>query len=185
MTVITLVKSRLLFVPDTPESTVILNSLSLEAMWNLEPCFKVRVVTDAMGMTILDDTRVGVEANYTYPQLSLIADIVAYMALVRLSTEGLITDPTVTQNGLQKFIAKAKAGSADIEWEQYDYQKLNGGASIVSIPKLMEIMKNSALSKMKNIGCGLSLFGESLEDTCGCVPLPFVVKSFCLPDPYR
>lgn len=139
-----MVRNRLPFLEDSPANESIVSSFTLEAMYQLELCFKVRFVEG-----VEDWSRVGDEANYSVMQRSIIADVVAVYVLS--FTAALNANPAAGSQALGTFLSKAKAGSAEVEYDQFDIKK----TSLMSLnaESLISTYKKSAINKGLQIGC--------------------------------
>jgi hypothetical protein len=121
-------------------------------MYELEYCFCIRKLEDGTE----DITRVGDEANYNVYQLSIVADLVSIYVLltqyvgnaggIASDTEGVESTPSV-----QTFLKRAKAGSVEVEYDQFDTKK-SGLLSMDAI-SLIAQYKKDLMRKARNFGC--------------------------------
>ena len=154
--------------------TQLLKDYVLEVMWELELCLKIEKKDPPNNV-------VGMEANYTVLQHSLIADITAMymlMWMAALSTGGNASVSTTTTTVAPvQFLKKAKAGSAEVEFEQ---MKTSGSAGFITdLPKLLDFFKKRAIGKAWQMGCKIEICDDcSMSVSCGCsdnAGLPIIV----------
>jgi hypothetical protein len=144
LTIYEMVRNRLPFLEDNTTNETILSNFTLEAMHQLETCFKVRFVGE-----VEDWSRVGDEANYTVMQKSIIADVVSVYVLS--FTAAINANPTAGSQALGTFLSKAKAGSAEVEYGQFDIKKTS--VMYLNAENLIEVYKKAAVNKGLQIGC--------------------------------
>jgi hypothetical protein len=104
----------------------------------------------------VDLTRVGNEEFYNVVMRTILADLVAVQILILV---GLGVDFTSTvegtlvqSKGLTTFVKKAKAGSAEVEYEQFDLKK-DTASSLMSSTSLLDFYKFQAIRKAHSLGC--------------------------------
>jgi hypothetical protein len=149
----------------------------------LEPCFRVNA-----GLTIPPDTsRIGDENQYTVLQRTIVADLVSYYILFRLSVVQATGDPTSGTVPLTSFLKSAKAGSVEVEFEQVDVNKSNLLAS--SISSMLDMFKHSAIRRARSLGCTIDIC-DDCTTAVGCSldmrPASFIVTNVnCTDEPYE
>jgi hypothetical protein len=119
---------------------------------DLEVCFKERFNgADIADLDSGDWDRVGVQANYNPAQVSLVGSFSAMRYLYRHITDfsQSITTSLVGDSG-GRMISKAKAGSAEVEYDQRD---IRNNPIILSGEKLMNELKSEVMRKGRNLGC--------------------------------
>lgn len=145
LTVYKMVLNRLPYLTDNPTNESLISAFTLEAMHELEPCYRVRFTEDGTE----DWTRVGDEALYTVMQRSIIADLVAIyiiMTTMVATTGGSSGTPNLTT-----YIKKAKAGSVEVEYDQF---KVKDGAMLsIDGKSLLEKLKADIMRKSRTQGC--------------------------------
>lgn len=168
LTIYEMVRNRLPFLEDTVPNQTILSTFTLEAMHQLETCFKVRFVDNTE-----DWLRVGDEANYSVIQKSIIADVVAVYVLG--FTAAFNANPPAGSAALGTFLKKAKAGSAEVEYDQFDVKKTS--VMYLKAEDLMSTYRKSAISKGLQIGCYFDLCDDCTIQWLdrGIVVPPFIV----------
>lgn len=147
---------------------------TLELMNELEVCLK-----KDKDLPEGQPTKVGHEENYTIAEQSLIADMVSISMLQNLALQA---SQSASEGGSTTglFLKKAKAGSADVEYEQFDNRK--GGGFSMSIGTVIGNLKKSAIRKGTKLGCALIYTEEggweiSCSDCLKPIPTPFIVTS--------
>lgn len=166
--VIDMLANRLTFLDFTDSSLDTLSSNFIaEAMHELNVCLSK------------EDAQVGNEANYSFAEKSLLADVVAVQLLMNQSikniygTVGNVTDV----NAVDKFVKSAGAGSAKVEFEQVDNKK--SSSKVLGLDTLIDMYRSAAVRKGHKLGCDLVfLENGGLEISCGsCDPVfvPFCV----------
>lgn len=165
LTIYAMVRNRLPFLDDTVGNTTLISQFTLEVMYELEPCLRIRITGDTQ-----DLTRVGDEANYSVLQRSLIADIVAIYIILMRSADNVEGS---TGSAVGTFLSKAKAGSVEVEYTEFDIA--NAGSLSISSEGLREALMSAAKRKARNMGCIIdicddcSIFIESVN-TVSVVP---------------
>jgi hypothetical protein len=98
----------------------------------------------------LDKEEVGNEEDYTEAEKSLIADVVSLYVIFLTSAQNSGTANS-SSSSLSKFLSAAKAGSAEVEYEQFDIKK----AHTVSMgsESLINFLKGSINRKSSKLGC--------------------------------
>lgn len=172
-----MIKGRLTFLEDDPEIQNRCGMFILETMYAVNKCFKVGYLEDGT----IDDSQIGDEVNYTYLQRSIIADIVSCLILMTISTAMTAsgsgetagtTASSSSSSGGAIFLKKAKAGSAEVEYDQVDASKaatlaMNGASLLASF-------KSGASRKMMaEYGCLLDI----------CDDCTLAVEAFSTPSP--
>lgn len=178
LTVLKLVETRLpvLVAGDTANEGVI-STLTLEAMYELEPCFAIRFYVDVETSETLEDwERVGNEALYTIPQKRVIADLVALNILYRIIVSNTVKTGEESSDNNQ-FLKKAKAGSAEVEYEQIKLK--DSGLFQLSAKDLLDKFRKNAINGAAMLGC--------LIDVCDNCSIQFLSNDstgipFIIPD---
>lgn len=178
LSIYTMVRNRLPWIKDTPENQKVISNFTLEIMYQLNPCFKV------------EDDAIGNEKNYTVIMQAIIADVICIFMLMSvmsgsltIGNESSITeggDGSVTQE--KTFLKSAKAGSVEVEYEEYSSDSGAGGASSAYVniklkaQEQIALLKSDAISKASILGCYLNIFDDgSLSVGCSCSSTPFRV----------
>lgn len=182
-----LVLNRLLFLVDDPQNQTYIGAWIYEVMIELEVCYKI-----AKQVEPADFTRVGQETYYSPLQRQIIADVVALYVLYAIAIgragAGLThaADATTqaggsTTNGVL-FVKKAKAGTAEAEFEQI---KINETAYFaLNATALEKIIKETINRKAILIGCPFDICNDCtinfLNPVLNGTAAPFiVVKKDC------
>jgi hypothetical protein len=144
-----MVRNRLPFLEDSPSNETLIGQFKVEACWELENCFKVRF-DPAIVPPVADNTRVADEVNYTPLQLSIVADLVSvYILLLTIATnaQGLngTAPPPVT------YLKTAKAGSAEVDYDQFDVNK--SLRLMIKPHELLAMYKSGAIRKAMQLNC--------------------------------
>jgi hypothetical protein len=177
LTVLKLVYTRLpILVPGDVENEALISTLTLEAMYDLEPCFRIRFYEDDEGIGLEDWERVGIEDYYSIPQKRVIADLVSLNVLYRIIIQNSVKQGEENAaNG--EFLKKAKAGSAEVEFEQI---KLKDSALFqLGAKDLLAKFRKDAINKAALLGC--------MIDVCDDCSIEFLTDtdtglSFMVPD---
>lgn len=178
LSIYTMVRNRLPWVKDTPENKQVISNFTLEIMYQLNACFKV------------DDDKIGNEKNYTIVMQSIIADVICIFMLMSalsgalsIGNEESTGDESggTTQNGT--YLKAAKAGSVEVEYEEYSSGSGSSSTSYASLklkaPELISMLKSDAMSKAGSMGCYLNIFDDgSLSVGCTCGNGPFRVIEY-------
>lgn len=157
----------------------IVSDFTLEMMHELEPCLRIEE-NDPPGT-------IGNEDDYTIAQRSLIADMVTcYILLAKALAETAgssgtsnIGTPPNSVPANSSFLKKAKAGSVEVEFAQFDLDK-NAGLQ-TNTKSLLDIYKKSAIRRATNLGCALTLCADcslSVALLQNYTPAPFGVFKF-------
>lgn len=144
-----MVLNRLPFLTNTPTNVLLISQITLEVMWELEACFKIKQNPPNPD----DNTRVGNENLYSVLQRSIVADIVSVYVLAIQGVSGASgnSNTNTTNPPAPTFMKKAKAGSVEVEWEQFD---VNSGATLsMNGAALRDMFKKQAIRKAATLGC--------------------------------
>ncbi len=175
LSVYDMVLNRLPFMEDTETNQDLCSDYTLELMTELEICFQVD-----KDLTIPpDESRIGNENNYSLAQRVVLADLVSYYIVFRLSVIKTVGDSSdETSVPLASFLKSAKAGSVDVEFEQIDVKKSNIMASSVS--SMMDLFKKSAIRKARVLGCTIDVCDDCLTVACslGIRPASFKITKW-------
>lgn len=161
-----LVFNRIAFLSPTQNNADIISNYIVEICNEIEPCLQISWYNDAgERQKIRDKTRVADESKYDNEQKSLIADMIAVYLLRRIAglnaSGATIADTGLVTDSDKTFLSKAKAGSVEVEYDQFDGNKVSSmglGAST-----LIEQYEQSAFKKGRNLGCLLDICQECLE----------------------
>lgn len=169
-----MVLSRVPVLVDDAANEALLAGWTLEYMHVLEPCLQIAT---AKGTITEDLGRIGNEANYAVVERSMLSDLVAIMALVRIAANNSVTTGSTTSGST--FIKKAKAGEAEVEYGQLN---VNTSATWHMTPKaLMEKYQKDAINKAAMAGCEIEICSDcsvKLKSDCGCSQtIPFIIPS--------
>jgi len=152
-----LVYAKLTFLVASSTLHATIDLFAKEVMYLLQNCLKI------------EDADVELEASYTFMQLSLISDIVC---IKMLGTE-VIQNMYKASNGTGgKFLKKAKAGSAEAEFDQVSKEN----SLSQSVDKLLEGFRLEAFSKASQYGCFLPILTDYIPQTM-FVP-PFITMTY-------
>lgn len=172
LTIIKMVLNRLPFLTDTVPNTLLISDFILEVMSELEPCFRV------------GEALIGLESSYTKGQRVCIADFVAYYIMVYFVA--LASNSPDGAGGAQAtpgtFLSKAKAGSVEVEYDQFD---LNGGGGFgmgTSGEKLMNIFLGAGIRRALGLGCTISVTDGGLELKVGDYTAALAIGQWTFPD---
>src|SRR5690606_22063067 len=102
LSIYTMVLNRLPILTDNDANKLLISNFILEIMYELNHCFKI------------EDAAIGIEANYSVIQQSIIADIVSVYILISIFAQNMsggTTDiETGETSGGNNALTKAKAG---------------------------------------------------------------------------
>lgn len=147
ISVYTMVYSRLPFLVQSADNEALLSQFIVEYMYELDICFKV----DAENTT---PSHIGNEQYYSILQRSIIADLVAMSVLnIQIMANMTGSSSSGVTAGEAKFLKSAKAGSVDVEWEQFDVDT----SLVLSGEKLMDSFIKSAIRKARNLDCMIDI----------------------------
>lgn len=174
-----MVRNRLPFILDIVANQTILSNFTWEIMNQLEICFRI-------AEKVAPDNVVGQEGNYTALQQSIIADLVAvYVILMQAAggwdfTTGL---PATTGSAASTttFLKKAKAGSVEVEYDQFDAGK-GAGTTAIGNTSLLNFYKKNAINKAGQSGCIIDICDDcSLNVMNINMPTinPFIIVNAC------
>lgn len=174
LTVYQMVRNLVPFLLDTPENEAIVSTFTFEVMTELERCFEVR----NYGQPITTDwARVGDEQYYTQEQKQIVADLVA-VYIIQMQA-ALNTGGSGGANVLNTFLKKAKAGSSEVEYDQFNVN--NAMLLTFKTDVLVNIYKKAAIRKALLLGCVFDLTDDaSLTFWEGqFTPQPFIIHRDC------
>jgi len=174
LSIYTMVLNRLPILNNDDVNKLLVTQFTTEVMHELNLCIQK------------EDTEIGIEANYSVIQQSIIADIVCCYLLISTfvqNANGGVEAPDGTTVGGNSFLKKAKAGSVEVEFDQISVK--DSAALVNSGPALLESFKRSAIKKAATIGCiidicddcSVTIMNNSTPDTpfivvnssnCGC-----------------
>lgn len=135
-TIYSIVLSKLPFVSDNETNEALISGFTYDAMLELEVCFKI-------------GDNLGDEDYYSPAQKQVIASIVAAYVLYTQ----VLTNMQASQSSspLATYISKAKAGSAEVEYDQLDASK-----SLImnmSAKDALGFYQKDAIRKAAKLGC--------------------------------
>lgn len=171
MLIYKMVRNRLPFIADNVANTTLLSNYTWEVMHQIEVCFKIAEQESPNNV-------VGLEGNYSALQQSIIADLVAVYVLLMQAAGGY--DFTSGGGGGSSapatYIKKAKAGSAEVEYDQFDTSKSTTSTAIGS-KSLLEYFKKNAINKAAQNGCIIEICDDCSLTIQGMAvqPQPFIV----------
>lgn len=144
---------------------------------DLEVCFKERF--GGVDISIEDWDRVGVQANYNPMQISLVGSFAAMRYLYRYISENsqAITASLNNADG-GRMISKAKAGTAEVEYDQRD---IRNNPIVLSAEKLMNELKSEVMRKGRNLGCIIDITADNTwkiitENGLSAFPLMIIAR---------
>ena len=189
LTVLQMVRNRLIWVRNTPGNDEIISNFTYEAMVELEKCFNIRF--DKNNGNKEDWSRVGQEQLYHALMRSIIADIVCIYILTMLITS-LSTGDQGTEDGTivvpipeELYMRRAQAGSVSVEYAQFTGSIIGGGkaspsAFKLAAEKLLEEYKWAATRKAKQLGCILNLIEQTVSEIIADMTKvkPFIVQKW-------
>lgn len=158
----TMVRNRLPFVADTVGNQTLVSNFILEIMHQLELCFQIGAD---------DPADIGIEANYTVLQQSIIADVVAIQMLIVAGAEAAGGNADEATEAVNTFLKKAKAGSVEVEFGPFEINKHASFA--MSGIQLMAYLKRNAINKAAQIDC--------IIDICDDCSLKFLNDNVIIP----
>lgn len=167
-----MVFNRLPFLEDTPKNEEIISQFTLEVMYELEPCLRKRMGND----NIEDWSRVGDEDNYNVMERSVIADVVTMYILMMTFFATMGGNAGAGTPSLSTYLKKAKAGSTEVEYDQFDIK----GAAMLALDSksLLEQVKNDINRKARVIGCIFDVCNDCTIALGGVSPVPaFIVHT--------
>jgi len=156
-TVYKMVLLRLPFLEDTAGNMGMLSQITLEVMYELEPCFQIGATVEPY-----DINRVGKEVYYDVYKRSIIADIVS---IAILTQQALITvaGSKQTEEHIEpttKFVKEGVAGSVEVVFEQLSIK--DSAVLALDAKSLINKLQEDAHRKMQKLGC--SYYIEECED---------------------
>lgn len=157
-TIYQMILDRLPFVADTITNKNTISRITLEVMYEVEPCFQIGVE---------DMTKIGKEIYYNTFLRGIIADIVSVHiicteALRKVGGDNQADTPTVPEI---KYIKGVIAGSVEV---QYDQIKTKDTAVLgINTIEIITKYQNSAERKMNALGC---IFSFAVSDTTSDLP---------------
>lgn len=173
-----MVYNRLPFLAVTPANDEIISMFILEVMYELEMCFRVDE-----NLPEGDPSNIGKEEVYSMPQRAVIADVVAVNILVMKIAANMGGLAVGAEDGTNnsKFLSRTKAGSVEVEWEQFDTKK--GGGLFSSAETLLKLYQSAASRKAGMLGCGICWDLAGMTISCGMYKevAPFIVVSHSCP----
>lgn len=156
--------NRLTFLLPTDNNYTIISQFIWEVCNTYEICLKVSIVTDPdTGEITIDLARIGDEQYYSVLQRSLIADIVCIYMLEKIALQNAsgLDDAGLPINA-GTFLSKAKAGSVEVEYTQFDTKK--GMASLsTTVEAGIKEFRQSAFQKGVQVGCLLDICSECMD----------------------
>ncbi|CAB4185081.1 hypothetical protein UFOVP1492_123 [uncultured Caudovirales phage] len=169
---------RLPFLEDSTANVTLLSRITLEVMWELEPCFDVK--TSIVDGSVNVD-RVGDEENYSVSQKSIIADLVAVFCAMAKAAAFVGGDaqspvPVLPQT---TYINKVKAGTVEVSYDQFTVK--DSATLSLSSDAMIGALKSAAMRKARTLGCIIDI----CEDCSLAVQLytptlkPFVIIQDC------
>jgi hypothetical protein len=142
----------------------------------METCFRKRFYYDADNICQEDWARVGDVQYYNPIERSIIGDFASWRYLLRkLIDEASKVGLSLETASGQRFIKKAKAGSAEAEFEQRD---LRNNPMIVKIGELLRMLKEDVRRKARNIGCVIDINDDNaytIEVEGGMMEFPLLM----------
>lgn len=173
-----IVRNRLPWVKDTPENKELISNYTLEVMYQLNSCFQI------------PGDKIGQEENYTIIMQTIIADVICIFFLMAVLSSSVTGGESTTEGGGESsqntFLKTAKAGSVEVEYEQFDSSKSGGSDAYMSLklkaPDLISLYKGDAMSKASSIGCYLNIFDDGTLSVGCAAKKPFYVVPY---DPKR
>jgi len=159
-----MVLNRLTFVLPNDNNFTIISSFIWEVCNQYETCLKVSIVTDPdTGEITIDVARIGDEQYYSVLQRSLIADIVCVYMLekIALQISSGLDDAGLPVNA-STFLSKAKAGSVEVEYTQFDTKKGSSSLSM-TVTDGLKSFRQSAFQKGIQAGCLLDICNECMD----------------------
>ena len=170
-----MVFDRLPMVEDTPDNQALFSRFTFEAAYRMEPCLQKGYDENDNA----DPTRIGDEQYYNMLEKSLLADLVAIAVLTQRSGANAASNTTGDSSGASTgtFLKKAKAGSAEVEYEQFDVSKDKSSEQIqMGTDGLLDRLHADAAHKAKLLGCSLEIcsdcYQKSPDDP---VAAPFII----------
>ena len=170
LTILTMVLNRMPFIADNPENRLLISNFILEVMIVLEKCLQI-------GKD--DETKIGVESNYTILMQSMIADLVTLQILLVSAMEATAGNAATETEALNTFLKRAKAGSVEVEFGPFSLK--DNATLAMSGEQFFKYYKKSAINKAAQIGCSIDICDDCsikyIEDSY--IAKPFIVMSNC------
>lgn len=165
-----MVQDRLPFLEPDEATELIANRSTVELMYELNGCFGI------------EEANVGNTDFYNMMQKSLLGDLVAMKFLRRkFSESGSVSSSSSVGN---IFLKKAKAGSAEVEYDQGEStsSSSSGSSSGLTIKVVYDELFADAKRKLVNMGCPLTVLcplegTDALVDDSTVKALPFILSS--------
>ncbi len=146
-TIHSLVYNRIAFLLSNPSTDGLISNFIVETAYEAQPCFKVTGV-------------VGVEGSYDKFQQSILADMVAVAMLKRIVAQNSQSVSTAGATG--NFLKRAKAGSAEAEFEQIDVDKtVAKDTLLIKASSLIDLYVGDIARKYGVLGCAYYVQGSS------------------------
>lgn len=152
-----LVYNRIAFLVSGTSSDELISNFIVETAYEAQPCFNVA-------------GNVGEEASYNKFQKSILADMVSVGILKRIVAQN--SQSVSVAGATNNFLKKAKAGSAEAEFEQIEVDKtIAKDALVIKAQNLIQLYVEDIVRKYGSLGC--SYFGEAPNDAVG-----FIVNTY-------
>lgn len=149
MTMLQMVYNKLPFVEINTTNDTIIGMIINEVCNEFKAYFNVTIIAD--------------DNSYTEAQKSVISDVVCIYILQRTSFINSIGNPTLQIQPNLTFLKRAKAGSAESEFESIKIKDTVGlHTTLISS---LEFFQKSAERKFKSMGFRVNFTDTSLEDT--------------------
>lgn len=169
LSIYTMVLNRLPILNDDDTNKLLVTQFTTEIMHELNVCIEK------------EEADIGIEANYSVIQQSIIADLVCCYLLISTFAQNMnggVTDTTTGEtSGGNTFLKKAKAGSVEAE---FDYLSVKDSAALLTTgPALLDSFKRSAIKKAASIGCIIDVCDDCSITVQGLSTpsTPFIVVS--------
>lgn len=138
--------------------------------------FILEIMHEINPMAGKEEAEIGIETNYTLAEKSFMADIVA-IAVVRVIAAGKSggTTGTGAETPVQTFLKAAKAGSVEVEYDQFTLKDTYGFGT--NTHDLLTRLKSDADRKARTLGWSYDLSDpiQMVISTALPVNIPFMV----------
>ncbi len=98
---------------------------------------------------------IGVEANYSVIQQSIIADLTCLQMFLVAASEAVGGNAADSTEALNTFLSRAKAGSVEVEFEAFSLK--DNPTMAMSGAQLFAYFKRNAINKAAQLGCMIDI----------------------------
>lgn len=156
--------------------------LTFDIMTELEKCFKVRYRSIVDGKIVYneaipeneEESNIGNEAYYTNAEKSIISDMVCMQYIF---SDAIERSSEITNTTAPKYVKKAKAGSAEVEYDKADAKIL---PFLIDAEMMMGKFKSDAQRKALKLGCVIDICDDCTYKAYLNNPSSFAINNFLI-----